>query len=122
MRKKKKKRFFQCNLEMVSSWLSSFSSCRLKKGQIPCSESLLLDACWCSLWVIHHEVLSGGDGPQPAERQVQVSGLLPSALTAQHPRGTQHRKLSKQRKPEPEWKYYGIEINVVLTRYITEMQ
>lgn len=34
-------------------------------------------------------------------------------------RGTQHRKLSKQRKAEPEWKYYDIEKNVVLTQRVT---
>jgi len=65
------------------------------------------------LLVLGSEVLSGADGPQPAESQVEDSGLLPPALPAL--RGTQHRKLSKQRKPEPEWKYYSREINIVLT-------
>lgn len=74
---------------VISAWSGNgqhlaqhFLLLQTKKGQIPCSESLPQGTCQCSLQAIHSKVFCGGDGPQPTERQVQGSRLLPSVLTA----------------------------------------
>lgn len=44
------------------------------------------------------------------------------ADSAAHERNSAQEVEQAEKKTEPEWKYYSIETNVVLTRYITEMQ
>ena len=87
----------------LSSIRTHFSTSKLIKGCILFLDVLALHGLHtegCSLMVL---------GLTPQRCKLKTADCF--HWCRKHMRGTQHRKLSKQRKPKREWKYYRREVN-----------